>query len=147
MCALTSVPALRQAKLHMTVSADAITCKQRIRFDRKPEAQMELDLIGDLKSRGFVWSGYSDNGKWEGIKELVEIWEDKSFRQRVCLCVGNLTFYGPNGTKYPVQEMAAYITAIKTFDTDALSDDLSNLGQSSVEPNPVGATPPKRGRS
>lgn len=31
----------------MTVSADAVTCKQRIRFDRKPQAQMELDLIGE----------------------------------------------------------------------------------------------------
>ena len=116
-----------------------------MRFDRKPEAQMELDLLAELKSRGFAWTGYIDNGKWEGIKELVEIWEDKSFRQRIRLCVGNLTFYGPDGTKYTAQEMSAYINVIKNFNPDALSDDLSNLGQSSVEPNKE--TPQKRGRS
>ena len=124
----------------MTVWACNITSAQRIRFDRKPTAdKSETDMIEELKNRGFRWNGYGDTGKWSGPKELVEIWQDKAFRQRVKSVVAGLSFFDTTGAKRSMQE---YIEHVNAFDPDALDDNLDDMGASSV-PTSAPATPAK----
>ena len=76
---------------------------------------------------------------------MIDIWKDTSFRQRVKLTVAGLSFYDPLGNKDP---MAEYISAIENFDPNALDDDLSSIGDSSVPAltsaqSTPSATPPR----
>ena len=49
----------------MTVSADHITADLKVRFDRKPTAREEWDLINEMKSKyNFKWTGYAESGCW-----------------------------------------------------------------------------------
>ena len=59
----------------MTVSADCITANIRIKFDRKPDGEEGLALIGAFKDHGFKWN--SNNFSWEGDKSTVDMFDDK----------------------------------------------------------------------
>ena len=83
--------------------------------------------------------GYSDTGKWKGAKELVDMWKDQSWRQRIKATVKGLSFYGTNGQRLGMNE---YITEIETFDPTALDDDLSSMEASSIAPS-APSTPSK----
>ena len=125
----------------MTVSADVISAQLKVRFDRKPESTVENDLLAALKSYGFKWEGFAEKGKWLGPKEAGEMVESKEFRARVKLAVKGLSFYGPDGKSV---DMIGFIEAVKSFDADALDDDLSTLCSSKVAPDTPAA---KRART
>ena len=71
-----------QQKMHITISADLVDCKQRIRFNRAPVSADEMAMIEALKALGYTWSGYSDTGKWQGNKDTVGMWNDVVWRRR-----------------------------------------------------------------
>ena len=121
-------------KMHITISADPVDCKQRIRFNRAPFTVNELAMKDTLKSNGYGWNGDSETGKWLGDKETVDMWNDVSWRRRVRLCCSNISFFGPDGTDV---DMITYIEQVKAFDESTLEDDLSSLGKSTVDPNPT----------
>ena len=120
-------------KLDMTVSADHITADLKVRFDRKPQAKEEWDLINDMKTKyNFKWTGYAETGSWGTDKLAVVAFEDKAFRARIkCACSG-LSFFGPDGKNL---ELGAFVEAVKTFDPDAVDDDLGSLSASKVPPS------------
>ena len=126
--------------MHMTVSADPVDCKQRIRLNRAPNTADEMAMTEALKANGYTWNGYSDTGKWIGNKETGSIWNDIAWRRRVKLCCSNISFFAPDGSDV---DMLAYIEAVENFDPSVLDDDLSSLGKSTVPANP---TPSKRPR-
>ena len=111
----------------MTVCADPIDAKQRIKLNRAPQNQNEEALKDELKGMGFTWSGFGENGKWTGDKTCVDIWKDSTWRARVKLCCSAISFYGPNGEDMAMHD---YISAVEAFDNTALDDDLSSLGKS-----------------
>ena len=116
----------------MTVWSCNITAAQRIRFDRKPTTdKSETDMIDELKQRGFRWNGYGDNGKWLGPKELVIVWEDKAFRQRVKSVVAGLGLRVASVARQAREEIRL-ICASNAFDPDALDDSLDDMAASSV---------------
>ena len=140
----------RQDKMQMTVCADPIDAKQRIKLNRAPQNQNEEALKDELKGMGFTWSGFGENGKWTGDKTCVDIWKDSTWRARVKLCCSAISFYGPGGEDMAMHD---YISAVEAFDNTALDDDLSSLGKSIVpptfqsSPDTANNTPKKRGRS
>jgi hypothetical protein len=127
--------------LQMTVSADSITAAQRIRFDRPPDKANveEAAMLQELKDRGYSWKGYAENGAWHGGKDTVNAWDDSTFRARVKKNVSGLSFFDMTGTRV---DMKTYVEHIKSFDADALDDDLDDLAGSSVAPTPP-TTPAK----
>ena len=124
--------------MHITISADPVDCKQRVRFNRAPVSADEMAMIEALKARGYTWSGYSDTGKWQGNKDTVEMWNDVMWRRRVKLCCSNISFFAPDGNDV---DMLTYIEAVNRFDEALLDDDLTSLGKSTVPANP---TPEKK---
>ena len=58
--------------MHMTVSADPVDCKQRIRLNRAPNTTDEMAMTDALKANGYTWNGYSDTGtnRDEGADKL-----------------------------------------------------------------------------
>ena len=118
----------------MTVSADPVTCEQRIRLNRAPQTQDEMAMTNELKENGYAWNGYGDTGKWIGNKETGEIWNDISWRRRVKLNCSNISFFAPDGSDV---DMCAYVEAVQNFDPSALEDDLASLGKSTVPANPT----------
>ena len=123
-----------QQKMHITISADPVDCKQRIRFNRAPVSADEMAMIEALKALGYTWSGYSDTGKWQGNKDTVGVWNDVVWRRRVKLCCSNISFFGPDGNDV---DMLTYIEAVNSFDESLLDDDLASLGKSTVPANPT----------
>ena len=116
----------------MTASSDHITADIFVRFDRKPEQTEEMALINHMKgSYGFKWTGFSETGKWQTDKHAVIAFENKAFKARIKAACSGLSFFKPDGTAC---DMAGFIEAIQTFDEDAVDDDLSSLGTSSVPP-------------
>ena len=126
----------------MTVNQDAVTGTLKVRFDRKPVAQVEWDLITDMKAYGFKWTGFGDDGKWVADKEAVLAFDQKSFRARVKLACKGLSFFDYKGK--PVN-MTDFMTSAKEFNPDDVDDDLSSLKCSQVKPE-TPSKPQKRGR-
>ena len=125
-------------KLHMTVNMDGITGEIKVRFDRKPVATAEWDLITDLKKWNFRWTGFGDEGKWSSDKLAALAFNEKPFRARIKLACDALSFFDHNGKSI---SMADFIVAAKDFDPDSVDDDLSTLSPSKVPP-----TPPQNGK-
>ena len=97
-------------------------------------------MVEDMKDRfDHKWRGFGDDGKWQSNKNAVVMWTDKTFRARVKLVVSNLSFYRPNGEEISLEE---FVEEVQNFNPDAVDDDLSTLGKSSVP-----FTPDKRQRS
>ena len=116
----------------MTVAADCITGNIKIRFDRKPVATFDWDLLNAMKAYGFKWEGYGDSGKWQAGKEAVAAFEDKAFRARIKLAVVALSFYDTKGSNV---DMMTFINDVQAFDADKVDDDLSTLRPSKVLPD------------
>ena len=119
--------------MDMTVSSDRVTADLRVKFDRKPEAKDELELINQMKGTyNFSWKGYGDAAKWHGPKASVVAFEDRTFLARIKITCKNISFYAPSGED---TDMISFIDAINQFDVDALDCDLSSLGKSKVMPD------------
>ena len=115
----------------MTVYADSITADQRIKLDHPPDTQEEQALVQALKDYGYGWKGYGDKGAWHGKKDTVEMWTESTFRARIKKNVVGLSFYDTSGTAV---NMATYIEHVKSFDANALDDDLVGMAASTVAP-------------
>ena len=129
--------AANRKKLDMTTTYDKVNGDIKVRFDRQPVKETdEYDFVEHMKAQyNFKWRGWAEQGKWQTDRHAVICFRDKTFRARLKLAVTNMSFFRPNGEEL---DLDAFVNEVEAFDPDAVDDDLSTLGKSSVPPSTPG---------